>query len=129
MKIEVNLNYLEKLYDYLYFMDDEEIMEFHINDKNDQTTLFNRMKELYESYGVNTRENILNALNYLLIDDNYLNYWRFVVPHDIPLEDVENKKEYINNMYINLFGALKDGLIVNEYLVNNKEVLSSKLKM
>ncbi|HFF4699318.1 TPA: hypothetical protein ACGC54_003873, partial [Acinetobacter baumannii] len=91
MKIEVNLNYLEKLYDYLYFMDDEEIMEFHINDKNDQTTLFNRMKELYESYGVNTRENILNALNYLLIDDNYLNYWRFVVPHDIPLEDVENK--------------------------------------
>ncbi|HFF5442148.1 TPA: hypothetical protein ACGDVI_003864, partial [Acinetobacter baumannii] len=73
MKIEVNLNYLEKLYDYLYFMDDEEIMEFHINDKNDQTTLFNRMKELYESYGVNTRENILNALNYLLIDDNYLN--------------------------------------------------------
>ncbi|HFF5434490.1 TPA: hypothetical protein ACGDU9_003930, partial [Acinetobacter baumannii] len=127
MKIEVNLNYLEKLYDYLYFMDDEEIMEFHINDKNDQTTLFNRMKELYESYGVNTRENILNALNYLLIDDNYLNYWRFVVPHDIPLEDVENKKEYINNMYINLFGALKDGLIVNEYLVNNKEVLSSKL--
>ncbi|MFY6080074.1 hypothetical protein ACOUS3_10165 [Acinetobacter baumannii] len=129
MKIEVNLNYLEKLYDYLYFMDDEEIMEFHINDKNDQTTLFNRMKELYESYRVNTRENILNALNYLLIDDNYLNYWRFVVPHDIPLEDVENKKEYINNMYINLFGALKDGLIVNEYLVNNKEVLSSKLKM
>ncbi|MDC5352622.1 hypothetical protein NRA49_18175 [Acinetobacter baumannii] len=129
MKIEVNLNYLEKLYDYLYFMDDEEIMEFHINDKNDQTTLFNRMKELYESYGVNTRENILNALNYLLIDDNYLNYWRFVVPHDIPLEDVENKKEYINNMYINLFGSLKDGLIVNEYLVNNKEVLSSKLKM
>ncbi|NHC05084.1 hypothetical protein G9F31_15250 [Acinetobacter sp. 187] len=129
MKIEINLNYLASLYDYLYFMDDEEIMNFHINSENDQNILFSRMRELYQSFGNQTQNNILNAMSYLLINHNYLDFWRYVVPHDIPLEDVEDKERYLKSMYSNLFGNINMELNMNDFDVQNNEILTSSLKL
>lgn len=102
MKI-ANINYIHHLYYPLISMTDEEISKFEINNRKDRYRLFRLMSALLKTFGPIAAENISDCLEYVIFTRSYENYWRDLIPHEIPLDDVDDKEEYINELFFALF--------------------------
>ncbi|BAN54158.1 Uncharacterised protein [Pseudomonas putida] len=98
-----NINYIHFLYYPLISMTDAELSEFEINNKEHRSELFRLMKETSNGFGPKTMENISNCLEHIIYTQSYEKHWRDLVPHEIPLDDVKNKDEFINQLFLALF--------------------------
>lgn len=102
MKI-ANINYIHYLYYPLISMTDEEISNFEINNKKDRARLFQLMSKLLKTFGPNASKNISDCLEHVISMRSHEDYWRDLIPHEIPLDEVDNKEEYINELFAALF--------------------------
>ncbi len=98
-----NINYIHYLYYPLISMPDAEIDEFEINKKQDRTKLFQLMKNLLDTFGPNATESIYNCLEHIILTESHEEYWRYLLPHEVPLDEVDDKREYISELFTVLF--------------------------
>lgn len=99
----ININYIHYLYYPLISMTDDELSAFQINDPLDRANLFNSMRATLEEFGPKTKSNIRNCLEYIISTHTHDKYWNQLIPHEVPLDEIKDKREYINNLYITLF--------------------------
>ncbi|MGY3286844.1 hypothetical protein ACVW05_004473 [Pseudomonas fulva] len=114
----VNISYIHYLYYPLISMTDDELSAFQINENKDRATLFRLMRLTLEKFGPKTKSNISDCLEYIISTCNHEKYWRQLVPHEVPLDEVKNKPEYLDLLYRSLFDRAptpcKNEVIISE---------------
>ncbi|MWL90443.1 hypothetical protein [Cupriavidus sp. SW-Y-13] len=98
-------SYILKMYYYLHVMSDDDLDDFRINEEVCRERLFDAMKADFDTYGPISKKRIMEAIEYILISNNVERYWRSVVPHDVLLDEVEDKAEYLQALYKKLTGT------------------------
>lgn len=104
MNKTIYLRSLHKLYYYLLSMTDDEIARFDINNSKDRRLLFSDMRSQFNGYASITKDSIIDTLEYLCTQKECENHWRYIIPHEVPLDEVEDKADYAHT----LFAALAD---------------------
>jgi len=87
--------YIHKMYYYLFSMSDDDLDDFHINDESCRAKLFDAMSADFNTYGLVTKQRVLEAIEFILSSDDLERYWRAVVP----LDEVEDKLGYLCALY------------------------------
>jgi hypothetical protein len=107
MKI-VDFSYLHGLYYYLLSMTDSDLDDFSINDAHDRIRLYNFMRLEYEKYGPKSKRKVLNTIEFSLQNENYnkSNIWRNIIPHELPIYDIDDRKGYLMDLYKILSGEI-----------------------
>ncbi|MGS0897635.1 hypothetical protein ACVBGC_34845 [Burkholderia stagnalis] len=104
MKKIINFSYIGPLYYYLYSMGDNELDDFYINDKDDLGRLFGEMKLRFERFGPISRAKVLDVLEYVLTSHSCEANWRGLLPQEIPLDEVEDKEQFVRDLFVALVG-------------------------
>jgi hypothetical protein len=94
----LNLGYLRGLYDFLMSKSDEELERFDINSTANQKILFEEMRRSFLTFGPIAKENIINGLNYVLADFSNDSLWRSAIPHDLALNRVADRRDYLEGI-------------------------------
>ncbi|BEP51616.1 hypothetical protein GmRootV116_53120 (plasmid) [Variovorax sp. V116] len=94
----LNLGYLRGLYDFLMSKSDEELERFDINSTANQKILFEEMRRSFLTFGPISKENIINGLNYVLADFSNDSLWRSAIPHDLALNRVADRRDYLEGI-------------------------------
>jgi hypothetical protein len=102
--MQIFLDYIHEMYYYLLSMSDGDLDRFHINDERCRAKLFNAMKADFDTYGPISKQRVLEAIEFILSSGDVKQYWRAVVPHAVPLDDVEDKHDYLLALYEHLAG-------------------------
>ncbi len=102
--MQIFLGYVSKMYYYLFSMSDDDLDDFHINDERCRAKLFDAMKADFETYGPVSKQRVLEAIRFILSSHDLGRYWRAVVPHALPLDEVEDKLGYLRALYQKLAG-------------------------
>jgi hypothetical protein len=116
MNNTVNLNYIRELYSCLLEKTDEELDEFDINDPNDRGWLIEEAYKSFLKFGPKSKQSVISAIGFIIKSGCNLDYWRFAVPHDLPLATISDKESYMHQLYEKLtkeyFGEIKinDGI-------------------
>lgn len=92
------------LYGYLVGMTDDEIADFEINRPEHREMLFDALEAQFSKYGAVGRSRIIDALEYIVVADKCDEYWHCIVPHEVPLDEVFDKRHYT----LSLFRRLAD---------------------
>ena len=101
-----NINYIHCLYYPLLSMSDDELAAFEINDVQDRAWLFGEMGNVLESFGPAARAHVRNTLGLLAGTNGVEDYWRSLIPHELPLSEVENRAFYVRELFLSLFHRL-----------------------
>jgi hypothetical protein len=104
MPQQIFLRYIHEMYSYLLSMDDDEVADFYINDPECRTKLFEAMKADFDTYGAISKQRVLDAIDFILSADNIERYWGAAVPLAVPLDEVEDKRGYLRDLYKKLSG-------------------------
>jgi len=104
--MQIFLDYIHEMYYYLLSMSDDDLDDFYINDENCRIQLFNAMKVDFNTYGPVSKQRVLEAIEFILSSGDVEQYWRAVVPHAVPLDDVEDKRGYLISLYKHLAGRV-----------------------
>ncbi|MBY8607587.1 hypothetical protein K7N18_22420 [Burkholderia arboris] len=104
MKKSINFNYIGPLYYYLYSMRDDELDDFYINKKNDLDRLLGEMKLRFDRFGPISQSMVLDILEYVLTSHSCDANWRGLFPQEIPLDEVEDKEQFVRDLFVALFG-------------------------
>ncbi|RUR69377.1 hypothetical protein EJP67_20175 [Variovorax guangxiensis] len=99
-------DYISKLNYCLHVMSDDELDDFYINDGGCRANLLDVMKADFEHFGPESQQRVLDAIEFILSSGNIEKYWRAVVPHEVPLDEVEDKPGYLRSLYEKLTGRL-----------------------
>ena len=102
--MQIFLDYISKMYYYLHVMSDDEIADFYINAPDCRAKLFAEMKADFDTYGPVSKERVLQAIEFILSSGDIESYWRAVVPHEVPLDEVDDKSGYLHELYEKLAG-------------------------
>lgn len=94
----INLGYVRGVYDFLYRKTDEELECFDINSCENRDVLFEEMARTFAAFGPIAKKNIVNGLNFIWNDCAVEKFWRHALPHDLPLNRVFNRKEFIEGI-------------------------------
>ncbi|UKI05681.1 MULTISPECIES: hypothetical protein [Variovorax] len=94
----LNLNYLRGVYDFLFGKSDEELEGFDINLDANRKILFEEMGRSFSKFGPISKENIINGINFILINCSDDQLWRSAIPHDLPLNRVIDRRNYLKDM-------------------------------
>lgn len=97
-------DYISKLNYCLHVMSDDGLDDFHINDGGCCAKLFDAMKVDFDRFGPESQQRVLDAIDFILSSGNIEKYWRAVVPHEVPLDEVEDKPGYLRSLYEKLTG-------------------------
>ena len=97
-------DYISKLYYHLHIMSDDDLDDFYINDIGCRAKLFDAMKTEFNRFGPVSQQRTLEAIEFILSSGDIKNHWRAVVPHEIPLDEVEDKLCYLRSLYEKLAG-------------------------
>ncbi|MCA8094320.1 hypothetical protein LGM65_26160 [Burkholderia anthina] len=103
MKKIINFNYIEPLYYFLYSMTDSELDDFHINDESDMCRLFGEMRIRFERFGPTSKAMVSDVLEYVLASHSWGANWRGLFPQEIPLDEVDNKRQFVHDLFVALF--------------------------
>lgn len=90
------------MYYYLEAMTDDEIADFEINNKEHRKQLYCELKKEFDGFGELTRASIIEALEYICQEGDLEKYWRCVIPHAVPLDDVLDKLGYMQGLFVRL---------------------------
>ncbi len=104
--MQIFLDYIHEMYYYLLSMSDDDLDDFYINDERCRAKLFNAMKADFNTYGPVSKQRVLEAIEFILSSGDVEPYWRAVVPHAVPLDDVEDKRGYLISLYKHLDGRV-----------------------
>jgi len=102
--MQVFPDYISKLNYYLHVMSDDELDDFYINDLECRAKLFDAMKTEFDRFGPESQQRTLDAIGFILSSGDIEKYWRAVVPHEVPLDEVEDKPGYLRSLYEKLTG-------------------------
>lgn len=97
--MQVFPDYISKLNYYLHVMSDDELDDFYINDLGCRAKLFDAMKADFDRFGPESQQRTLDAIEFILSSGDGERYWRAVVPHEVPLDEVEDKPGYLRSLY------------------------------
>lgn len=100
----LNLNYLRGLYDFLLGKSDEELEEFDINSPANRKVLFEEMRRSFSKFGPIAREHVVDGVGFLIINCDNDDLWRSAIPHDLPLNRVIDRREYLRGIQSALMG-------------------------
>ncbi|MBM2769004.1 hypothetical protein [Burkholderia anthina] len=104
MKKIINFSYIGPLYYYLYSMTDDELDDFYINDEDDVRRLFGEMRVRFERFGPVSKAMVSDVLEYVLVSNSWEANWRALLPQDIPLDEIEDKRQFVHDLFVALFG-------------------------
>jgi hypothetical protein len=96
--------YIHPMYYYLLSMSDNELDDFYINDSNCRNKLFDAMRAEFESFGPISKNRIREFIEFIIFSGRVEEFWGYVVPHEIPLDEVQNKEGYLRDLYERLMG-------------------------
>ena len=102
--MQVFPDYISKLNYYLHVMSDDELDDFYINDLGCRAKLFDAMKADFDRFGPESQQRTLDAIEFILSSGDIEKYWRAVVPHEVPLDEVGDKPDYLRSLYEKLAG-------------------------
>lgn len=101
-----NINYIHYLYYPLLSMSDDELAAFEINDAQDRAWLFGEMGKVLETFGPAARAHVRSALGFVTGTNGVEDHWRNLIPHELPLGEVENRACYVSELFFGLFHRL-----------------------
>jgi hypothetical protein len=102
---QIFLDYIRALYYYLEVMSDDEIADFYINEPNCRTKLFDAMKADFDGFGPVSQQRVQEAIEFILSSSGDIKkHWWYVVPHEVSLDEVEDKPGYLRELYEKLTG-------------------------
>jgi len=101
-----NINYIHYLYYPLLSMSDDELAAFEINDAQNRAWLFGEMRNVLESFGPDARAHVCSTLGFLAGTNGVENHWRSLIPHELPLGEVENRACFVSELFLSLFHRL-----------------------
>lgn len=110
----VNLNYLRGLYDFLFNKTDEELEKFDINSAANQRALFDEMKITFLHFGPTSKMNVVAGINVILSNYSDGNLWRSAIPHDLPLNRVANRQDYLERMLFSIANEMPTLIDLND---------------
>lgn len=90
------------MYYYLESMTDDEISDFEINNSVHRERLYDELKREFDGFGSLTRASIIEALEFICLEGNLERYWRCVIPHSVPLDEVADKQGYLLGLFVKL---------------------------
>jgi hypothetical protein len=102
--MQILLDYIHEMYYYLLAMSDDDIADFHINQRDSRAKLFDEMKASFDTFEPVSKQRILDAIEFIFSSGDIRGYWRAVVPHAVPLDEVEVKSGYLRELYERLKG-------------------------
>jgi len=96
--------YIRELDYYLGSMSDDDLADFYINDADCRIKLFDAMKLDFDRFGPLSKQRVLEAIEFILASGQIDKLWGYVVPHAVPLDEVEDKLGYLRALYEKLAG-------------------------
>lgn len=106
LSMQIFPDYISKLNYCLHVMSDDELDGFYINDGGCRAKLFDAMKADFDRFGPESQQRVLDSIDFILSSGNIEKYWRAVVPHEVPLDEVEDKPGYLRSLYERLTGQM-----------------------
>lgn len=97
-------DYIRELDYYLGSMSDDDLADFYINEADCRTKLFDAMKRDFDRFGPLSKQRVLEAIEFILSSGQIDKLWGYVVPHAVPLDEVEDKSGYLCALYEKLAG-------------------------
>ena len=91
----ININYIRGLYDFLFGKTDEELENYDLNVESSRIEFFQKVKKTFANFGPVARENIENGLIFISKNPITKESWRSVIPHDLPLPEIQDKNLYL----------------------------------
>lgn len=101
---KIFLDYIRAMYYYLEIMSDDEIDDFYINNEACRSKLFEAMKADFDRFGPVSKQRVLDAVEFILSSDDIEGHWWYVVPQEVPLDEVEDKHDFLCALYHKLAG-------------------------
>jgi hypothetical protein len=105
---EINFHYIHQLYHFLLSRTDDELDSFFINEKESRNQLYQEVCKEFQKFGPVSQRKTLDALEYILATKSISDYWRYVIPHEVPLDEVEDKQQFLHDLFIALSGREPD---------------------
>ncbi|HEV2609230.1 MAG TPA: hypothetical protein VGU61_03090 [Noviherbaspirillum sp.] len=106
--IEINFNYIHQLHHFLLSRTDDELDFFFINEKASRNHIYQEMRNEFQKFGPVSKKKTLDALEYIWATKNISKYWRYILPQEIPLDEVENKQQFLHDLFVTLAGREPD---------------------
>ncbi|MDY7509683.1 hypothetical protein ACQ4P5_21690 [Ralstonia sp. L16] len=100
----INFNYLRPLYYFLLSMTDDELDHFYINTDEGVNRIYEEAKAEFNRFGPISRERVIDVLEYVLASDSWLENWKKIIPQEVPLDDIDDKRKYVHDLFVSLAG-------------------------
>jgi len=97
-------DYIRELDYCLGSLSDGDLADFYINDSDCRARLFDAMKLDFDRFGPLSKQRVLEAIEFILSSGQIDKLWGYVVPHAVPLDEVEDKLGYLRTLYEKLAG-------------------------
>ncbi|AOJ61431.1 hypothetical protein WJ32_02505 [Burkholderia ubonensis] len=102
MAMLINFNYLRPLYCFLLSVTDEELDDFYINSDAGVKRVYEEAKAEFSCFGPVSRERVIGALEYVLVSKSWLEHWEKLIPQEVSLDDVMDKRRYLHDLFVSL---------------------------
>lgn len=100
----INFNYLRTLYYFLLSMTDDELDDFYLNTDEGMKRVYEEVKAEFDRFGPVSQGRVIDALEYVLASNTWLENWKRIIPQEIPLDDVDDKRKYVHDLFVTLAG-------------------------
>ena len=100
----INFNYLRPLYYFLLSMTDDELGDFYLNTDEGMKRVYEEAKAEFDCFGSVSQGRVIDALEYVLASNTWLENWKRIIPQEIPLDDVDDKRKYVHDLFVSLAG-------------------------
>jgi hypothetical protein len=117
---KINLGYIRELEYFLEVLTDDELDDFRINDTDSINKVIEERKKQFLIFGPKSQQNVLDALEYLLISNSFEKHWRYVMSGHIPVDEIIDKKGFLLKLFKILSGREPDdNFNVNDIELDN----------
>jgi hypothetical protein len=100
--------YIDALEYFLGVLTDEELDNFRINDTDSMNKVIEERKKQFLIFGPRSRQNVLDALEYLLVSNSFEKHWKYVMCGHIPVDEIIDKKGFLLKLFKSLSGREPD---------------------
>ena len=100
----INFNYLRPLYYFLLSITDDELDDFYLNTDEGMKRVYEEAKAEFDRFGPVSQGRVIDALEYVLASNTWLENWKKIIPQEIPLDDVDDKRKYVHDLFVTLAG-------------------------
>ena len=98
----INFNYLRPLYYFLLSMTDDELDDFYLNTDEGMKRVYGEAKAEFLRFGPVSQTRVIDTLEYVLASNTWLENWKKIIPQEVPLDDVDDKRKYVHDLFVSL---------------------------